>query len=95
MSKTLGNVVDPKDIANEYGTDALRYFLLREVSSFEDSPFTIERFKDSYNSGLANGIGNLSSRILTLSEKYLEKCPEIPENSIPKEFFDILENVRG
>ena len=91
MSKTLGNVVDPKDIVAEYGTDALRYFLLREVSSFEDSPFTIERFKDSYNSGLANGLGNLSSRILTLSEKYLDKCPEIPEMSISQEFFDILE----
>ncbi len=91
MSKTLGNVVDPKDIVAEYGTDTLRYFLLREVSSFEDSPFTLERFRDAYNSGLANGIGNLSSRILTLSEKYLEKCPEIPDNSIPQEFFNILE----
>jgi methionyl-tRNA synthetase len=91
MSKTLGNVVDPRDIVAEYGTDALRYFLLREVSSFEDSPFTIERFKDAYNSGLANGLGNLSSRILTLSEKYLEKCPEIPDGLIPKEFFGILE----
>jgi len=91
MSKTLGNVIDPRDIVNEYGTDALRYFLLREVSSFEDSPFTVERFKESYNSGLANGLGNLSSRLLTLSEKYLDKCPEIPENSIPQDFFDILE----
>ncbi len=92
MSKTLGNVVDPRDIVKEYGTDALRYFLLREVGSFEDSPFTIERFKDAYNSGLANGLGNLLSRILTLSEKYLDKCPEIPENSIPQEFFDNLES---
>ena len=91
MSKSLGNGVDPKDIVNEYGTDALRYFLLREVGSFEDSPFTIERFKNAYNSGLANGLGNLASRILTLSEKYLEKCPEIPENSIPQDFFDYLE----
>ena len=73
MSKTLGNVTDPRKIIEEYGTDALRYFLLREVSSFEDSPFTIERFKDAYNSGLANGLGNLTSRILTLSEKYLDK----------------------
>ncbi len=70
MSKTLGNVVDPRDIVADYGTDALRYFLLREVSSFEDSPFTIDRFHDGYNSGLANGIGNLTSRVLTLSEKY-------------------------
>jgi methionyl-tRNA synthetase len=92
MSKTLGNVVDPRDIVQEYGTDALRYFLLREISSFEDSPFTIERFKDAYNSGLANGLGNLSSRLLTLSEKYLSGCPEVEENSIPQEFFDRLES---
>lgn len=91
MSKTLGNVVDPKEIVAEYGTDALRYFLLREISSFEDSPFTVERFKDAYNSGLANGLGNLASRILTLSEKYLDGCPVIPENSIPQEYFDHLE----
>ena len=91
MSKTLNNVVDPKEIVGNYGTDALRYFLLREVASFEDSPFTMERFKEAYNSGLANGLGNLTSRILTLSEKYLEKCPEISEKSVPQEFFDHLE----
>ncbi len=67
MSKTLGNGVDPRDIVKEYSTDALRYFLLREVSSFEDSPFTLERFKDAYNSGLANGLGNLVSRIMTMA----------------------------
>lgn len=70
MSKTLGNVVDPRDIVKEYGVDALRYFLLREVGSFEDSPFTLERFKDSYNSGLANGLGNLTSRIMTMATNY-------------------------
>lgn len=78
MSKSLGNVINPNDIVKEYGTDALRYFLLREISSFEDSPFTIERFKEAYNSGLANGIGNLTSRIMTLSEKYI-KNPKIAE----------------
>jgi methionyl-tRNA synthetase len=92
MSKSLGNGVDPKDIVKEYGIDALRYFLLREISSFEDSPFTIERFKDAYNSGLANGLGNLSSRILTLSEKYLDKCPEIPEKSDFTEYFAFYES---
>ena len=70
MSKSLGNGVDPNDVVKEYGTDALRYFLLREVSSFEDSPFTLERFKEAYNSGLANGLGNLVSRILTMAENY-------------------------
>ncbi len=91
MSKTLGNVVDPKDIVEEYSTDALRYFLLREVSSFEDSPFTLERFKEAYNSGLANGLGNLASRILTLSEKYLDRCPEIPEKSDFADYFEMYE----
>lgn len=70
MSKTLGNVVDPRDIVKEYGTDALRYFLLREVGSFEDSPFTMERFKDAYNSGLANGLGNLVSRTIKMAISY-------------------------
>ena len=91
MSKTLGNVVDPREIVEKYGIDALRYFLLREVGSFEDSPFTMERFKDAYNANLANGLGNLVSRIMTLSEKYLEKCPEIPDGLTPKEFFTILD----
>jgi methionyl-tRNA synthetase len=75
----------------EYGADALRYFLLREISSFEDSPFTMERFKEAYNSGLANGLGNLTSRILTLSEKYLERCPEIPEKSDFTKYYKFFE----
>jgi methionyl-tRNA synthetase len=100
MSKSLGNGVDPRDIVGEYGTDALRYFLLRAVGSFEDSPFTMERFKDAYNSGLANGLGNLTSRILTLSEKYLP-LPSLPLTKgeekgggldLPSEFFAHLDN---
>lgn len=67
MSKSLGNTVNPFDIVSEYGTDALRYFLLAELSNFEDSPFTKERFKESYNSKLANGIGNLTSRIMKMA----------------------------
>ncbi len=91
MSKSLGNVTSPYDIVNEYGTEALRYFLLKEVSPFEDSPFTIERFKDSYNSGLANGIGNLTSRIMKMAETNLAKAIEIPDESISQEYFDLLE----
>jgi methionyl-tRNA synthetase len=70
MSKSLGNGVDPIEVVKEYGTDALRYFLLRELSSFEDSPFTMERFKEAYNSGLANGLGNLVSRIMKMATTY-------------------------
>jgi methionyl-tRNA synthetase len=91
MSKTLGNVVNPKEIVDEYGTEALRYFMLREISPFEDSPFSKDRFKEAYNASLANGLGNLASRILTLSEKYLDKCPEIPEVSDFSEYFALYE----
>jgi len=70
MSKSLGNSFDPRDIVSDYGTDALRFFILKEISSFEDSPFTIERFKEAYNSGLANGLGNLVSRIMTMAINY-------------------------
>ena len=91
MSKTLGNIVDPKDIVAEYGTEALRFFLAKEVSSFEDSPFTIERFKAAYNAHLANGLGNLTSRVLTLAEKYVTVAPEFSD-VVPQEFFDQLES---
>ena len=70
MSKSLGNVFNPYDIVREYGTDALRYFLIREVSPFEDSPFTMERFKEAYNANLANGIGNLVSRLMNMLASY-------------------------
>lgn len=93
MSKTLGNVVDPLVIAEEYGTDALRMFLLKEISSFEDSPFTIERFKEAYNASLANGLGNLASRILTLSEKYIEPLSGMPVYVGEIEGFDIQKTV--
>lgn len=68
MSKSLGNTINPLDVVNEYGTDALRYFLLREVQPFEDSPFTMERFKEAYNAHLANGLGNLVSRVMKMAE---------------------------
>ncbi len=91
MSKSLGNVIDPYKIVEEYGTDALRYYLARELSSFEDSDMTMEKFKEAYNANLANGIGNLASRILALSEKYLSECPPIPDKSDFTEYFDFYE----
>jgi methionyl-tRNA synthetase len=75
MSKSLGNIIDPVELIQEYGTDALRYYVLRELSSFEDSSCTKESFKEAYNANLANGLGNLVSRIMTLAEKYLQSSP--------------------
>ncbi|MFH1455078.1 MAG: methionine--tRNA ligase [bacterium] len=73
MSKSTGNVADPIELIKEYGTDALRYYLAREVSPFEDSPFTEEIFKDAYNANLANGLGNLVSRIMKMASTHLDK----------------------
>jgi methionyl-tRNA synthetase len=77
MSKSLGNVIDPLAIVDEYGVDALRYFLARHIHPFEDSDFTMEKFKDAYNANLANGIGNLASRIMTLAQTHLTKPVDI------------------
>jgi methionyl-tRNA synthetase len=70
MSKSIGNVIDPIFLINEYGKDALRYFLAREVSPFEDGDITLEKFKEAYNANLANGLGNLVSRVLKMSNAY-------------------------
>lgn len=77
MSKTLGNVVDPRDIIHEYGTDALRLFLAKEISNWDDSPFTIERFSDAYHAHLVNGLGNLVSRTLTMAQNYDVNCTNL------------------
>ncbi len=70
MSKSIGNVIDPYAIVDEYGADALRYFLARHVHPFEDSDVTMERFKEAYNADLANGLGNLAARVLTMAKNY-------------------------
>ncbi len=92
MSKSLGNVIDPMVIAEEYGIDALRYFLARHIHPFEDSDFTMERFKESYNADLANGIGNLAARIMTLAETHLAGAIERPAPSgFPAEYVDAIQ----
>ena len=68
MSKTLGNVVDPLDYIKKFGADALRYYLLAEIPTTEDGDFTRKKFLARYNGDLANGLGNLTARILTLAD---------------------------
>jgi len=70
MSKSLGNVIDPIDLINSFGNEALRYYLLRHVHSFEDSDVTIEKVGESYTANLVNGLGNLVSRILKMYVQY-------------------------
>lgn len=70
MSKSLGNVIDPFELVKKYGTDPVRYFLLREITPTEDGDFTYEKFEQRYNSDLAKGLGNLVARVVTLADKY-------------------------
>lgn len=70
MSKSLGNVIAPKDIVNKYGVDAFRYFFMRHVPSYDDGDFSWERFESVYNSDLADQLGNAVSRTSAMLEKY-------------------------
>lgn len=70
MSKSLGNVINPFNIVETYGTDALRYVLLRHTSSFEDSDLTPESIREHYTAHLTNGLGNLVARVMKLAETH-------------------------
>jgi len=82
MSKSIGNVVNPFDVIKEYGHDAMRYYAARELAPFEDSPFTPDKFKEAYNANLANGIGNLVSRVLKLTSDYGITAPLLSKEDV-------------
>jgi methionyl-tRNA synthetase len=92
MSKSLGNTIDPMALAQKYGTDAVRYYLLRETSQFEDGDITIEKFETAYNANLVNGLGNLTSRIMKMAETYGVK-PELPKQT-KNLLGDFMENYK-
>ncbi|MEM8549283.1 MAG: methionine--tRNA ligase [Verrucomicrobiota bacterium] len=111
MSKSAGNIVDPFELSQTYGPDALRYFFIREMTVGQDSDFTHEQFLTRYTDDLGNDLGNLLSRLLNMGGRYCEgKVPaatvdEEPEQDLRKlweathpearEKFDAFEFHRG
>jgi methionyl-tRNA synthetase len=99
MSKSLGNVIDPLELIEEYGVDPVRYYLMREMVLGQDAKFTMESFIKRYNSDLANDFGNLLSRVSNLLKKFFEgKIPEVEDDSdegkvVKKNGIEVVEDV--
>ncbi len=92
MSKSLGNVISPFDLIEKYGTDATRYLLLRHVHPFEDTDITWERMDEWFNANLANGLGNLVSRVMKMAEDNLPAPVQVEDKPLEEAFtkaFDV------
>ena len=71
MSKSLGNVVDPDQLVDQFGVDAVRYYLVRDIVTGKDSAFDVERLITLFNSELANDLGNLLNRSLNMTKRFI------------------------
>lgn len=86
MSKTLGNTITPTEMVEKFGVDGTRYLLLTLSYFGEDSDITWERATEKYNADLANGLGNLVSRVLKLCERLPEKLSVTVEETVPNQY---------
>ncbi len=83
IGKSLGNAIDPIPLIEEYGSDAIRYYLIEGIPAFADGDFNTNRLANLYNSDLANGIGNLVNRVLTLCRLSQLELPPLPDTVQP------------
>jgi len=87
MSKTLGNAIDPNDLIDKFGSEGARYLIISQFPFGQDGDIKADLFEEKFNADLANGIGNLVSRILSMNEKYFNNI--IPEASKDDDVFEI------
>ena len=100
MSKSLGNVVRPLDMQARYGMDAFRYYLLREMAFGQDAEFSEAALVTRLNADLANGLGNLASRVLAMAQRYFKgavqpRAPEGPDVALRTAFDDARRDLDG
>jgi methionyl-tRNA synthetase len=98
MSKSKGNALNPLDLVSEFGADAFRYFLIREMNVGQDSDFSRELFLSRYNSDLANDLGNLVNRTLNMIGRFaggIVPAPEISDEDPEKEVQALWETTRA
>lgn len=93
MSKSLGNIVNPNDIANKYGSDALRYFMLMEISPFDDGDFSEKALVEKVNNELVANIGNFIYRTLSFIDRYFNRIVPKPEK-FEKEDEEIIDKIK-
>jgi methionyl-tRNA synthetase len=100
MSKSLGNVIDPDELADKYGAEALRYYLMTDMVIGQDADFLSYRIIERYNSDLANSLGNLLNRTLSMAARYPEsklrrpiRAGEAATPVLVKAYCDLAEDV--
>lgn len=94
MSKSLGNGVDPIELAERYGVDQVRYYLLRHMATSQDGNFDLHELEQSINADLANNLGNLAQRAVALAYKYQLSNLSLPEELLQAENRQLLEACR-